>query len=147
MYFQIVNLNNNIFRISAKLLIAASVLCVMFGNGAHLHPFFDHISDHGDIHAYMHAHPADSDHDHAKEFDGKDDHQHATATVDITATLTQKTVSKSFTNDHIINEAGVIPSVHSRKEVNPLFLDLPPPDLLVLSVHFSSLSLRGPPLG
>lgn len=139
--------NHILFKISAKLLIAASVLCVLFGNGTHVHSVFDHFSDLGEIHIYVHAHPADSNHNHNSGLDGKDTHQHPTVTIDLEGTLTQKTVNKAFTDEVISTEAGEIPSVHNKKEVNPLFLDLPPPELLILSDLFSSHSLRGPPLG
>ena len=147
MYFHNVNSNNHIFRISAKLLIAASFLCVLFGNGTHMHSVFDHFSDHGDIHAYVHAHTAESNHDHTSEFDEKDTHQHPTATIELEGTLTHKSVMKVSSDENTSNEAGVIPVAHSYKTVNPLFSDLPPPDLIFLSDHFSSHSLRGPPVG
>lgn len=150
--FSSVDKNSHIlFKLSAKLLIAASLFCVLFGNGTHLHSVFDHFLDHGHIHAYVHAHPADSNYDHnynyAEEFDREDAHQHPTATIDLEGILAPKTVDIVFSDEINFTEAGEIPSVHNIKEVNPLFLDLPPPDPLVLSIHFSSFSLRGPPLG
>lgn len=148
MYFPIVKTHNYIlFKLSAKLLIAASVLYVLFGNGTHVHTVFDQFTDHGHIHVYVHAHDADTKHDHNSGFDGKDDHQHPTATIDLDGTLSQKTVFKVITVENIFTEAGVIPSIYSMKEVNPLYLDLPPPDFLISTEYYYTLSLRGPPLG
>lgn len=136
-----------LFRLSAKLVIAASVLCVLFGNGTHVHAVFDNFSDHGNIHTYLHTHPADANHDHKSEFDGKDDHQHPIATIDLDGTLSQKTVYKVLTVENIFTEAGVTPSIYSIKEMNPLYFDLPPPDFLISTEYYYTLSLRGPPLG
>lgn len=140
------NNNHILFKLSAKLLIVASVFCVLFGNSTHVHTVFDHFKDHGHIHVYVHAHDA-VNHDHNSEFDGKDDHQHPTASVELDGTLSQKTVNKVLIDEIIFTEAGLIPSMYVVKEANPLYLDLPPPDFLILSEYFYSLSLRGPPLG
>ncbi len=139
--------NHILYKFSANLLIVASVLCVLFGNGTHVHTVFDQFSDHGDMHVYMHSHHADTNHDHKSDFDGKDDHQHSTATVDLDGTLSQKTVYKVLTDQNIFTESGEIPSIYSMKELNPLYLDLPPPDFLILPEYFYSSSLRGPPIG
>ncbi|MFO7844918.1 MAG: hypothetical protein R6V27_00035 [Balneolaceae bacterium] len=135
------------FKSTARLLIIANVLCVLFGNGAHLHSVFSHFSDHGDIHAYVHAHPADSDHNQTNESDGKDDHQHVSATLDLIGTLSQKIVEQDFSDENFTTVAGVLSHNQNIVDANPVFLDLPPPDFLVESDHFYSFSLRGPPLG
>lgn len=139
--------NHILYRLSAKLLITASLLCVCFGNGIHVHTVFDQFSDHGDIHVYVHAHTADANHDHELELDENNDHQHPTATVDLNGTLSQNTVKTVFADENIYSEVGVISSVYSMKEVNPLYMNLPPPDFIIVSEYFNSLSLRGPPLG
>lgn len=136
-----------LFKLSAYLLIAAIALCVMFGNGTHVHTAFDHFSDHGDIHASVHAHHADTNYDRVTEFDGKDEHQHHTATVDLVGTFSQKTSLKSFSGITNILAVGEFSRFHILKEQNPILLDLPPPDLLLPPRHFSSLTSRGPPLG
>lgn len=140
-------INHILFKLSAKLLITAVVLCVLFGNGTHLHTVFNHLSDHVDFHAFVHAHHVDTNHNSAEEFDKKDTHQHPTVSIDLEGTLTQKTVHKAYTEENFFTVAGEFPGVHSTKEVNEIFLDLPPPDLLILSDHYYSLSLRGPPTG
>jgi len=144
------NLYNHIaFRSAAKLLIVASALCVFFGNGVHVHAIFDHILDHGDVHTFVHSHSEDQNqsHSHSDEFDNKDAHQHPTATVDLTGTLTQKTTSKASTNTELFYAPGIFSSQRTLRPPILLYLDLPPPDLLFQSNHFSSYSLRGPPLG
>jgi hypothetical protein len=135
-----------VFRLSARLLITAVVLCVLFGNGTHLHTVFDHLSDHGDIHAILHAHPTEAGHSNTDE-DDNDAHDHPTVTVELEGTLAQKTVHEALTDITIAAGAGIIPGVHGTDHGNPLFLDLPPPDLLVLYGNSSPLSLRGPPTG
>lgn len=138
-----------VFKQTAKLLIVASVLCVFFGNGVHFHAIFNHIFDHGDIHAFVHSHSDDHDqnHNHAEEVDDKDAHQHPTATVDLTGTLTQKTTSKTSVNTELFSAPGVLSSQRTLQPPILLYLDLPPPDYLHQSNHFPSYSLRGPPLG
>jgi len=136
-----------LFKLSANLLIAAIALCVMFGNGTHVHTVFDHFSDHGDIHAFVHVHPVDSKDDHNPEFDDEDTHQHPTATVELAGTLTQKTSNKVFSDTDGFSAVGGFTRSHVLKEQNPELLDLPPPDFIVSPQYFSSLFLRGPPLG
>ncbi|MFP8489943.1 hypothetical protein ACKGJO_12715 [Gracilimonas sp. Q87] len=137
------------FKQTARLLIVASVLCVFLGNGVHFHGIFDHIFDHGDIHAFVHSHSEDQaqSHSHAEEFDDRDAHQHPTPTVDLTGTLTQKTTSKASTNTELFSTPAVLSSQRPLESSILLYLDLPPPVHLYQSNHFSSYSLRGPPLG
>jgi hypothetical protein len=137
------------FKQTARLLIVASVLCVLFGNGVHVHALFDHMFEHGDVHAFVHSHSDDQsrNHSHAKEFDDKDAHQHPTATVDLTGTLTQKTTNKAYTNTDFFSAPDISSSKRTLQSPILLYLDLPPPDHLYQSNHFSSYSLRGPPMG
>jgi len=124
-----------VFKQTARLLIVASVLCVLF--------------EHGDVHAFVHTHSEDQtqNHSHAEEFDDKDAHQHPTASVDLTGTLTQKTTSKADTNPDPFSAPDVLSSQRTLQSPVLLYLDLPPPDHLNQSTPFSSYSLRGPPLG
>lgn len=125
------------------------MLCVFFGNGVHVHALFDHMFEHGDVHAFVHSHSEDQtqNHGHAKEIDDKGAHQHPTATVDLTGTLTQKTTSKASTNTELFSTPAVLSSQRSLQSVILLYLDLPPPNHLYQSNPFSSFSPRGPPLG
>ena len=146
--FIIMKTNNHIlFKLSAKLLISATVLIVLFGNGTQVHAVFNHFLDLGDFHAYVHAHPADADHNQANEFDGKDDHQHTTVTIELDGTLNQKVVHQNYTDENFSTVAVGLSCNQDIADANPVFLDLPPPDFLVESDHLYSLSLRGPPLG
>jgi hypothetical protein len=133
-------------KITAKLILTAIFICILFGNGLHLHSVFNHLFDHGDIHAYVHIHSSDSSDEHNPEFDDKDAHQHPTATVQLTGTLTQKTTSKASTNTDIFSVSGALSSRKTSQFPRLHYLDLPPLDLFYQSNHFSSLSLRGPPL-
>ena len=145
-----INLTQKIaFKQTARLLLVASVLCVFFGNGVHVHAIFDHVFDHGDVHAFVHSHSKDQsqNHSHEEEVDDKDAHQHPTATVDLTGTLSQKTTSKASTSTELYSASGISSSQKIVRSTIPLYLDLPPPDHLFQQNHFSSYSLRGPPLG
>ena len=145
-----INLTQKIaFKQTARLLIVASVLCVFFGNGVHAHAIFDHVFDHGDVHAFVHSHSKDQsqNYSHEEEVDDKDAHQHPTATVDLTGTLSQKTTSKASTSTELYSASGISSSQKIVRSTIPLYLDLPPPDHLFQQNHFSSYSLRGPPVG
>jgi len=137
------------FKTTARLLVVASVLCVFFGNGVHVHAIFDHMFEHGDVHAFVHSHSEDQtqNHNHAEEFDNKDAHQHPTATVDLKGTITNKTTSKASTNTELYSTPGALSSQKIVRSPIPLYLDLPPPNHLFQQNHFSSYSRRGPPLG
>jgi hypothetical protein len=146
----VIKVNENIaFKQTARLLIVASILCVFFGNGVHVHTMFDHLFDHGNVLAFVHSHSDDQDqnHSHAEEFDEKDAHQHPTATVDLTGILTQKTTNKASTSTDSFSFQGFLSSYSISQSPILLYLDLPPPDHLYQFNHFSSTSLRGPPLG
>jgi len=146
----VINLTQKIaFKQTARLLIVASILCVFFGNGVHVHAIFDHMFEHGDVHAFVHSHSEDQtqNHSHAEEVDNKDAHQHPTATVNLTGTLSQKTTSNASTNTELYSASGLLSSQKIVRSAIPLYLDLPPPDHLFQQNHFSSYSRRGPPLG
>ncbi|MBD3617697.1 MAG: hypothetical protein HUJ22_14155 [Gracilimonas sp.] len=134
-------------KFTINLVLIALFLCTLFGNGLHLHSIFNHLFDHGDIHTYVHVHPVDTDHSHNLEFDDKDAHQHPTATVDLTGTLTQKTTTKAFSERNILFEFVESPRVPKIIDQNPELLDLPPPDFINSPEDFPPLFLRGPPLG
>lgn len=137
------------FKQTARLLIVASMLCVFFGSGVHIHAIFDHIFDHGDVHAFVHSHSGDrsQNHSHSEEFEDKDTHQHPTATVDLTGTLSQKTTNKSSTTTDSFSSPGILSSYSISHTPILFYLDLPPPVHLYLTSQFSFYSLRGPPLG
>ncbi|WP_340106195.1 hypothetical protein [Rhodohalobacter sp. 8-1] len=145
----IIKLKNILFKLTAKLLILASMLCVLFGNGTHIHTVFDHISDHSDVHVFVHSHSGDHSqgHNHTSNFDDIGTHHHPTASVDLVGTMSQKTTITSFDYSDVISAAGGLSSLSISETPIPLFLDLPPPDDLYKSWHVSSNSLRGPPLG
>ncbi|MEO9887039.1 MAG: hypothetical protein ABJR05_14630 [Balneola sp.] len=139
----------NINRLTAKLLIVASMLCVLFGNGVHLHPEIDHFFDHGDMHVLVHAH------EHSDDSNGEDHHssspedeKHEVAKVDLYCVLAQ---SKSFPAqcDLFIASVKFISglNVNLSSGVVAYEFDLPPPDIGLSEFASLSISFRGPPIG
>lgn len=137
------------FKHTTRLLIIASALCVFFGNGVHVHAIFDHLFEHGDVHAIVHSHLEDhvQNHSHAEEFGDEDAHQHQTATVDLTGTITQKSTNKASANSDLFSSPGLLSNYSISQTITPINLGLPPPEPEYHTNHFSSYSLRGPPLG
>jgi len=146
------NKKSTFFKLSANLLIIASVVCVLFGNGTHLHSVFDHFSDHGDIHIHLHAHSSDSGvedtgHAHSSDLDDRDAHEHPTATVDLNGTISQKTSNSSFDIEISSLAVGLFTEFSFVQEYSLEFQNLPPPKTPHSTDFFSSLLLRGPPVG
>jgi len=81
--------NKHTVKITTGLLIvAATLFCVLFGQGTHLHDLDIHISSHLDVHAHVHAHES---HDEPMQTDQSEDdtHQHVVSKAsDIIGTLT-----------------------------------------------------------
>ncbi|NIT58441.1 MAG: hypothetical protein GWN00_20095, partial [Aliifodinibius sp.] len=75
--------------ITSLLIVAATLFCVLFGQGTHLHDFAIHISSHFDVHAHVHAHESHSEQSQADRNQADDAHQHEVSTAsDIIGTLT-----------------------------------------------------------
>lgn len=135
-----------IIKTSARLLIVASLACVFFGNGVHVHSLIDHIFDHGDVHIVIHAH------DHSTNSDKEDHHtsnpekdNHQVAKVDLNGILLQSRVLV----DHpkiITNVVANVSDWDFEATTDHNFeLDLPPPEISYLGFSPSSFSLRAPP--
>ncbi len=91
----------------SQFLIAAGLLCAFFGNGVHIHSFFDHIFDHGDVHLVVHAH-SHSDKagdDHTSDSENED---HEVATIDLFGVIAQSRVI-SVQNDVLQNSLAILP--------------------------------------
>lgn len=141
--------NNHIGKTAIGLLIvAASLFCVLFGQGTHLHDFDIHIGNHFDVHAHVHAHeshdePMQADHDHNQE---DNTHRHEVSTAsDIVGTLTYPLKVKPDVRSQV---AGVITEYNSidlKLEQPPTLFDLPPPRPTPNQYHLFSFSRRGPP--
>jgi len=157
--------NHILFKLSARLLIIASILCVLFGYGTHLH--INVAFDHGDIqaHTIVHVHsnsshpPTAQGHDHTPnhhtnpkndathtEHDQTQLHQHDTATVDLAGTLSQNASTAYSDHTNLFSAPAVLAGLFDAHTISVWYLDLPPPDLLWHSDSYSSFSLRGPPL-
>lgn len=129
------------FKLTAKLLLVSSFLCILFGSGLHIHPIFDH----GELHAAVHAHSSDVV--TTGEMLSEDSpSQHQVSSVELTGVLShnQKTTVDSPTTLVFSSVfAGLI--YYPQKQPLTLF-DLPPPKHVPTLYHLSSFSLRGPPV-
>ena len=138
---------NTITKISAKWLIVASLLCVLFGNGVHIHSLLDHIFDHGDIHVFVHAHDHQHNSDH-EDHDKSDPEteQHDVAKVDLNGVLSQSRIQLTA-DDFVSQFVAVIPEMEQLDNSETIEeLNLPPPDVSYSDFLPLSNSLRGPPL-
>ena len=141
--------NKHNVKISTGLLIvAATLFCVLFGQGAHLHDLDIHISSHLDVHAHVHAHeshdePMQADHDQED-----DTHQHEVSTAnDIIGTLTSPyQVSPDVQSFIILGLDTESDVVNLTSQQSPTLFDLPPPRPIGNQYHLSSFSRRGPPI-
>lgn len=136
---------NKTKKSTAYFLIVAGLVCAFFGNGVHIHSFFDHIFDHGDVHLVVHAHSHSdkADDNHTSDSENED---HEVATIDLFGVIAQSRVI-SVQNNVLHNSLATLPKSHFIIEGRKLlYLNLPPPE----SQHFSlipvSFSLRAPPL-
>ena len=136
---------NKAKKATVRFLILAGLVCAFFGNGVHIHSFFDHIFDHGDVHLVVHAH-SHSDKagdDHTSDSENED---HNVATIDLLGVISQSRVI-SVQNDIFNNSLANLPKsdfiIDGRKL---LYLNLPPPDIQHSSLISVSFSLRAPPL-
>jgi hypothetical protein len=135
-------------KITAALICAGLAFSVLFGQGTHLHSIFDHLFDHGDIHVYVHSHSHSADHEHeGSRFDLEDSHNHPISELNLksvrTSTPQQNGFQLSQTFVGVVSfDAGSITD-----ELNPTYLDLPPPDHISDLDYSYSFSLRAPPVG
>lgn len=134
-------------KVITHFILIGIFLCTLFGSGLHLHSVFSHLFDYGSLYAYVHAHPDEANLSHNPEFDDEKTHQHPTAKVDLTGTLTQKTTNKASANTEFFSDPAVSGSQKTLQSPGLLYLDLPPPVHLFQSSHFTIFSLRGPPMG
>ncbi|SMO49269.1 hypothetical protein [Fodinibius sediminis] len=128
------------------LIIAASLFCVLFGQGTHFHDLDIHIGNHLDVHAHVHAH--ESNDQPSQEDSNQDNHQHeVNKATDIIGTLTTSIQVKP---EEKAPELLSLDEGHKRSDrildETPTIFDLPPPKSAARQYHLSSFSLRGPPL-
>tara|TARA_R110000868_G_scaffold1211_2_gene9369 strand:+ start:96229 stop:96666 length:438 start_codon:yes stop_codon:yes gene_type:complete len=138
---------NSITKISARLLLVASLLFVWFGNGVHIHSQISHIFDHGDVHVYVHVHDnSDSGSQNDHHASNPEDDQHIVATVDLFGVLSQSRTLATQT-DLMTSIVTVVPDWDfNAGSVIVYEFNLPPPDKSSSEFLSSSFSLRAPPL-
>lgn len=128
------------------MIVGASIFCVLFGQGTHIHQLDIHIDDHFDVHVHIHAHeshnePYQADSDHAS-------HQHEVSTAsDINGTLTSSLkVKYDVKTDRIISLNIGFNLINRELDETPTLFDLPPPRSVSSQYYLSSFSRRGPPI-
>lgn len=141
--------NKHIVKIFAGLLIlVATLFCMLFGQGAHLHDLDIHISSHLDVHAHVHAHESNDEETQADHNEEDDNHQHEVSMADnIIGTLTSPyQVSPDIQPVIVLGMDAGSDAFNLRLQQSSTLFDLPPPRPVVNQYHLSSFSLRGPPI-
>ena len=141
--------NKHTVKITTGLLIvAATLFCVLFGQGAHLHDLDIHISSHLDVHAHVHAHESHDEQTQADHNQDDDTHQHEVSTAnDIIGTLTSPhQVSPDVQSFIVLDLDAGSKAVNLTLRQSPTLFDLPPPRMIADQYHLSSCSRRGPPI-
>lgn len=141
--------NKHIVKITTGLLIvAATLFCVLFGQGTHLHDLDIHIGSHFDVHAHLHAHDSHDEpfqNDHNQD---DSDHRHKVKTAsDIIGTLTsQVQVKNDKITDVVFSPVTCTKLADPKLSETPFLFALPPPRPVFNQYHLSSFSHRGPPI-
>ncbi|MDZ7682661.1 MAG: hypothetical protein U5J63_13350 [Fodinibius sp.] len=141
--------NTHIVKIATGLLIvAATLFCVLFGQGAHLHDLDIHISSHFDVHAHVHAHESHDEQTQADHNQEDNTHQHEVSTAnDIIGTLTSPyQVSPEMQSFIAVGLDAGSDAFNLRLQQSPTLFALPPPRPMPNQYHLSSFSRRGPPI-
>ena len=130
------------------LIVAATLFCVLFGQGAHLHDLDIHISSHLDVHAHVHAHESHGEQTQADSNKESDTHQHEVSTANnIIGTLTSPYQVSPDIQSFIVLDLDAGPdAVNLTLQQSPTLFDLPPPRPAGNQYHLSSFFLRGPPI-
>jgi len=143
------NSNKHTTKIATSLLIvAATLFCVLFGQGAHLHDLDIHISSHLDVHAHLHAHQSHDEPMQANHNQEDDTHQHEVSTANnIIGTLTSPyQLSPDVQLFIVVGLDAGSDAVNVMFQQSPTLFDLPPPRPAGNQYHLSCLSRRGPPI-
>lgn len=141
--------SNHIVKVTTGLLIvAATLFCVLFGQGTHLHDLDIHIGDHLDVHVHVHAHESHDVQTQADHNEEDDTHQHEVSTAsDIIGTLTSPyQVSPDIQSFIVFGLDAGLDAVNLILQQSPTLFDLPPPRPAGNQYHLSSFSRRGPPI-
>jgi hypothetical protein len=138
---------NNISKFCARLLIVSSLICVLFGNGVHVHSLIDHIFEHGDIHVYIHAHDnrsSTSDENQHTSDEENDNHQIAKVDLNGVSTQSRYLASNIDVSEIVVAVLTVRDFQLDKDHISEL--DRPPPEVSYFGFSPSSFSLRAPPL-
>ncbi len=139
--------NEHIVKMTGLLVVAATLFCVLFGQGTHLHDLGIHISSHFDVHVHLHAHAS---HDEPMQADHNDNntHQHEVSTAsDIIGTLTSPNQVRPDIQSNVVFALDSEPeTTNPRLQQFPTLFDLPPSRQVLNQYHLSSFSRRGPPI-
>ena len=141
--------NKHTVKITTGLLIVvATLFCVLFGQGAHLHDLDIHIGSHLDVHAHVHAHESHSEQTQTNQNQEDDTHKHEVSTSnDIIGTLTSPyQVSPDVQSFVVLGLDVGSDAVNLTLQQSPTLFDLPPPTPAGNQYHLFSLSQRGPPI-
>ena len=139
---------HSVKKITSLLIVAASLLCVLFGQGTHFHDLAIHIGEHFDVHAHVHAHESHDEPMQADRNNEENKHQHAVSTAsNIIGTLTSPIQVNTDTKVHtVISLVAESNLVNPDFDEIPFLFDLPPPRPAMNQYHLSSFSHRGPPI-
>ena len=130
------------------LIVAATLFCVLFGQGAHLHDIDIHIGSHLDVHAHIHAHESHSEQTQADHNQEDNTHQHEVSTAnDIIGTLTSPyQVTPDVQSFIVLGLDAGSEAVNLTLRLSPTLFDLPPPRPAGNQYRLSSFSRRAPPI-
>jgi hypothetical protein len=141
--------NKHIVKITTGLLVVtATLFCVLFGQGAHLHDLDIHISSHLDVHAHVHAHESHDEQTQADHNEEDNTHQHEVNTAnDIIGTLTSPyQVSPDIQPVIVFGFDAGSEAFNLSLQQSPTLFGLPPPRPAGNQYYLSSFSRRGPPI-
>lgn len=142
------NCKHIVKTIAGLLVVAATLFCVLFGQGAHLHDLDIHISSHLDVHAHLHAHQDHNEQTQAHHNQEDDTHQHEVSTAsDIIGTITPPhQLNSNIQSFTVLGLDSGSEALKLKLQQSPTLFDLPPPRPAGNQYHLSSFFLRGPPI-
>jgi len=139
-----------IAKTTGLLIVAATLFCVLFGQGTHLHDLDIHISSHLDVHVHLHAHESHDEPMQADQNEEENNHRHEVSTAsDIIGTLTSSFQVRPVIVSYVVPfsvDLGPVNTINPVLQQSPTLFDLPPPRAVPNRYHLTSFSRRGPPI-